>query len=381
MPAPAAYARIRSENEMKPNGDCSCGAERALGSSSTRIGRRDLIKAGIAVAASGAIGVEAMASGSTRKIALEEHFTTAQLAKRNVARPTRSDAIFADIERRLVDFDALRIETMDKAGIDLAVLSVTTPGVQAERDAKTAIRLAREANDFLAKEVQKRPKRYAGFAHLPTQDAGAAASELERTVKELGFKGALINGQTNGHYLDADMYLPFWERVQDLDVPVYLHPGEMADQPAMFAGRPELNWPVWAWTADTAAHALRLVFGGTFRRFPKLKVILGHMGETLPFFLWRFDSRWELALGQQLPPDELPSAIIRRNIAITTSGVCANAPLTDAITALGEDNVMFSVDYPYEDTPIAATFIDTAPLSEAVRAKVCHGNAERILKL
>jgi 2,3-dihydroxybenzoate decarboxylase len=364
---------------MKPIGNHPGGVERALRSASAGIGRRDFIKAGIAVAAGEAMGAQAMAP--TRKIALEEHFTTPELAKRNVARPTRSDTIFADIERRLVDFDELRLEVMDKAGIDLAVLSVTTPGVQAERDTKTAVKLAQDANDSLAKEVQKRPKRYAGFAHLPTQDAGAAAVELERAVKELGFKGALINGQTNGNYLDADMYIPFWERAQALDVPVYLHPGAMADRPAMFAGRPELDGPVWAWTADTAAHALRLVFGGTFKRFPKLKVILGHMGETLPFFLWRFDSRWELALGEKLAPDELPSAIIRRNIVITTSGVCAPAPLADAIAALGEDSVMFSVDYPYEDTPTAATFIDTAPLSEAVRTKVCHGNAERILKL
>ena len=324
---------------------------------------------------------EAKAAGATRKIALEEHFTTPELAKKYVARPTRSDTLFADIERRLADFDELRLETMDKAGIDLVVLSATTPGVQAEKDAKTAIRLAQDANDFLAREVQKRPQRYAGFAHLPTQDAGAAAAELERAVKQLGFKGALINGQTNGNYLDADMYLPFWERVQDLDVPVYLHPGELADHPAMFAGRPELNGPVWAWTADTAAHALRLVFAGTFTRYPKLKIILGHMGETLPFFLWRFDSRWQCELGKGLPPDELPSTIIKRHVAITTSGVCDFAPLADAIAALGEDNVMFSVDYPYEDSQIAADFINSAPISEAVRAKVCNGNAKRILKL
>src|SRR3984957_17061640 len=266
------------------------------------------------------MGVKAMAAASIRKIALEEHFTTPELAKRNVARPTRSDTIFADIERRLGDFDQLRIETMDQAGIDLTVLSVTTPGVQAERDAKTAIKLAQDANDFLAREVGKRPKRYAGFAHLPTQDAGAASAELERAVKELGFKGALINGQTNGNYLDADMYIPFWERAQALDVPVYLHPGAMADRPAMFAGRPELDGPVWAWTADPAAHALRLVFGGTFKRFPMLKVILGHMGETLPFFLWRFDSRWQMEFGEELEPNALPSAIIKRNFTITTSG-------------------------------------------------------------
>jgi 2,3-dihydroxybenzoate decarboxylase len=328
-----------------------------------------------------ALGSEAKAAGVTRKIALEEHFTTPELAKRYVAKPTRSDTLFADIERRLADFDQLRLETMDKAGIDLAVLSITVPGVQAEADAKTVIRLARDANDLLAREVQKRPQRYAGFAHLPMQDAGAAAAELERAIKELRFKGALINGQTNGNYLDADMYLPFWERVQDLDVSIYLHPGELADRPAMFAGRPELNGAVWAWTADTGSHALRLVFGGTFTRFPKLKIILGHMGETLPFLLWRFDSRWQGVLGEELPPDELPSTIIKEHFAITTSGVCDPGPLAEAIGALGEDNVMFSVDYPYEDSQVAADFIDSAPVSEAVRAKICHGNARRILKL
>lgn len=317
----------------------------------------------------------------TRKIALEEHFTTPELATKYVAKPTDSDTLFADIERRLADFDGLRLEAMDKAGIDLAVLSATTPGVQAEKDPKAAVRLAQDANDYLAREVQKRPQRYAGFAHLPMQDAGAAAAELERTIEHLGFKGALINGQTNGNYLDADMYLPFWERVQDLDVPVYLHPGELADHPAMFAGRPELNGPVWAWTADAAAHALRLVFAGTFTRYPKLRIILGHMGETLPFLLWRLDSRWQCEIGKELPQEELPSAIIKRHVAITTSGVCDLGPLAEAIRALGEDSVMFSVDYPYEDSQVAADFIDSAPIGDAVRAKVCHGNAERLLRL
>jgi 2,3-dihydroxybenzoate decarboxylase len=331
------------------------------------LGRRDLMKGSVRIAVAQVLGAEVKAAAATRKIALEEHFTTPALAKKYVARPARSDTLFADIERRLADFDQLRLETM--------------PGVQAEADAKTAVQLARDANDLLAREVQKRPQRYAGFAHLPMQDAAAAVAELQRAVKELGFKGALINGQTNGHYLDADMYLPFWERVQDLDVPIYLHPGDLADHPAMFAGRPELNGAVWAWTVETGSHALRLVFGGTSTRFPKLKIILGHMGETLPFLLWRFDSRWQCELGKELPPDALPSAIIRRNFVITTSGVCAPGPLADAIAALGEDSVMFSVDYPYEDTQTAAAFIESAPISEGVRAKVCHGNAERLLRL
>jgi 2,3-dihydroxybenzoate decarboxylase len=316
-----------------------------------------------------------------RKIALEEHFTTPELAKNYVARPTQSDALFADVERRLADFDELRLEIMDKTGIEMMVLSVTTPGVQGVSDPREAIRLAHSANDFLAREVQKRPDRYAGFAHLPMQDADAAAAELERAVRELGFRGALINGQTNGHYLDEDQYVPFWERVQDLDVPVYLHPGNMTDHPAMFAHRPELDGPIFAWTADTAAHALRLVFGGTLTRFPKVKIILGHMGETLPFLLWRLDSRRQFDLGYKLAPDALPSAIIKRNIAITTSGVCDEGVLLAAIQALGDDNVMFSVDYPYEDPQGAADFIEAAPIAEDVRTKVCYGNAERLLRL
>lgn len=314
------------------------------------------------------------------KIALEEHFTTPELAA-YVARPTQSDALFADVERRLVDFDTLRLDMMDRTGIARMVLSVTTPGVQGLRDTMEAIRLARNANDFLAREVSKRPDRYAGFAHLALQDAEAAARELERAVRDLGFCGALINGQTNGHYLDEERYLPFWERVEELGVPVYLHPGAMADQPAMFAHRPEIGGPVWAWTAETAAHALRLVLGGTLTRFPGVRIILGHMGETLPFLLWRLDSRRQFDLGETLPPEALPSAIIRRSIKVTTSGVCDPIALAATLEALGEDNVMFSVDYPYEDPDVAAAFIDTAPIAEEVRAKICHGNAERLLGL
>jgi 2,3-dihydroxybenzoate decarboxylase len=315
-----------------------------------------------------------------RKIALEEHFMSPDLAK-YVARPTSSDTIFADIERRLADFGSLRLETMDKAGIDIAVLSLTTPGVQGETDTQAAVKGAKAANELLATEIQKNPKRYAGFAHLPMQDAAQAADELQRAVKQLGFKGALINGQTNGHYLDEDQYLPFWERVQDLGVPVYLHPGALADNPRMFHDRPELAGAVWEWTVETATHALRLVFGGTFKRFPRAKVILGHMGETLPFLLWRFDSRWQLGSGQIGKPDWLPSETIKQNIVITTAGVCDNGPLLASIAALGEDNVLFSVDYPYEDTATAAAFIEAAPVSEAVREKLCWRNAERLLGL
>ncbi len=324
----------------------------------------------------------AHATPPMRKIALEEHFSTAELVGRGlVARPTDSDAVFADIEKRLADFGETRLAAMDAAGIDVAVLSVTTPGIQGEKDAAMARQLAQRSNDRLALEIQRQPRRYAGFAALALQDPAAAANELERAVRQLGFKGALVNGQTQGLYLDDARFLPVWERAQALDVPVYLHPGELPDKPAMFARRPELDGPVWAWTADTGAHALRLIFSGLFTRFPGLKIILGHMGETLPYLLWRIDSRYQLQVGRRIEADALPSAIFRRHFVITTSGVFDSKPLLEAIAALGEDRVLFSVDYPYEDSRAAADFIDGAPVSEAVRAKICNGNAKRVLRL
>ena len=316
-----------------------------------------------------------------RKITLEEHFSTPELSKNLVAKPTKSESRFKDIVCRLNDFDELRIETMDKAGIDLQVISVTAPGVQAHSNIKEAIRLAQQANDMLAVQIQKRPTRYAGFAHLATQDAYAAADELERAVKNLGFLGALINGQTNGHFLDEEMYFPFWERVQDLDVPIYIHPGRMADLPLIYNGHPELIGPIWSWGCDTAAHALRMVFAGTFKRYPRVKIILGHMGEMIPYFFWRLDSRWKAYQSEKVAPEDLPSTIIKNHFVITTSGVFNPDVLINAIAAMGKDNVMFSVDYPYEDTQLASSFIETAPISEEVRAKICYGTAERILKI
>jgi 2,3-dihydroxybenzoate decarboxylase len=345
-------------------------------------GRRGFVAGGVVAGLIGGPAGRPHAATLTRKIALEEHFASAELVKLGlVARPTRSDALFADIERRLVDFGEQRLAAMDAAGIDLAVLSATTPGVQGEKDPEVAVRLARDTNDLLAREIQKQPRRYAGFAALPLQDPGAAGRELERAVKALGFKGALINGQTGGVYLDDDRYLPFWERVQALDVPVYLHPGGLPDHPAMLAGRPELDGPVWAWTADTGAHALRLIFAGTFKRFPKLRIILGHMGETIPSLLWRLDSRYQLQVGRPVEAEEKPSTVFRRHFVVTTSGVFDPVPLAEAVAALGEDNVLFSVDYPYEDSATAATFIDGAPLSDALRVKICRGNARRVLRL
>jgi 2,3-dihydroxybenzoate decarboxylase len=235
------------------------------------------------------------------------------------AESIRRSPAFARFQERLLESGELRLEAMDQAGIDMAVLSVATPGVQAEPDAKVAIKRARIENDFLACEITKRPTRYAGFAHLPLQDARAAADELSRCVEQLEFKGAMVNGHTNGRYLDERSYDPFWERVEALGVPVYLHPRDPFDAPHMFAGHRELSGATWVWTVETATHALRLAFGGVFDRYPQARLILGHMGETLPYLLWRLDSRSRLQAEDEESAGRAPSQIIRDNILVTTT--------------------------------------------------------------
>jgi len=279
---------------------------------------------------------------------------------------------------RLTDFGEMRLAAMELAGIERCVLSIAGPGVQAERDTKTACDKAREANDLLAREVDKRPKRYAGFAHLAMQDAAAAADELERCMRELKFCGAMINGHTNGQYLDHPSLHPFWERAEALGALIYIHPTDpIAPSPAL-DGHNGLRRATWEWGFETGSHALRLVFSGLFDRFPRAKVALGHLGETLPYLLWRFDSRAKLYGVKLAKP---PSEYIKRNIAVTTSGMCSAEPLACAISALGADRVMFAADYPFESAEEAGHFADTVALSEKVRADICFNNATRLLGL
>jgi 2,3-dihydroxybenzoate decarboxylase len=315
------------------------------------------------------------------KIALEEHFVFPDfLDYLSEAMPHVSHAAYHDLIRKLSDFGDERLAAMDSAGTGFAVLSLSGPGVQVESDTAQAIKRARQANDLLAKEVQHRPERYGGFAHLPMQDPAAAAAELERSVRELGFVGSMVNGHTNGVYLDDPRYDPFWERMQDLDVPLYLHPDDSFVKPYVLQGCDELLKPTWEWTIETSSHFLRLVFAGVFDRFPRLKFILGHMGETLPYVLWRLDSRAALIVDKR-PLKLPPSAYLKRNLFVTTSGQCDDVPLVAALTALGDDRVMFSVDYPYEDSATAGRFLDKAAIDERVRAKVATGNAAKLMKL
>jgi 2,3-dihydroxybenzoate decarboxylase len=314
-----------------------------------------------------------------KKIALEEHFLCPGFD--DYWKPTVGDvdpAIYQRVIARLSDFGELRLAAMDQAGIARSVLSIAGPGVQAERDAKTACRNARAANDFLAREIAKRPDRYSGFAHLPMQDAVAAADEIERCMGELKFCGAMIDGHTNGQYLDDPSLQPFWERAQALGAAIYLHPTDPVTPSPALNGHTGLRRATWEWGFETGSHALRLVFGGLFDRFPRAKVVLGHLGETLPYLLWRFDSRAKLYGVKLAKP---PSQYIRENFMVTTSGMCSAEPLTCAMSALGHDHVMFAADYPFESAEEAAHFIDGVALDEKVRNDICFNTAAGLLKL
>jgi 2,3-dihydroxybenzoate decarboxylase len=316
-----------------------------------------------------------------RKIALEEHFMAPGFETYSKVFTKHMDVSAQSyLASRLGDFDDMRLAEMDSAGIDFVVLSQTGPSVQGELDPKTAARRAIENNDFLAQQVARNPKRFGGFASLAMRSPKTAADELTRAVETLGFKGALVNGHTHGVYYDDPSYDEFWERMQALDVPLYLHPTDPFVIPKAYDGHPELVGAAWGWGVETGTHALRLLFGGVFDRFPRLKIILGHMGEGLPMMRWRFDSRFAV-YSHGITLQHAPSAYFGRNIVITTSGVCSPAALTGAIAEMGTDAVMFSVDYPYESTAIAADFIESSPMADDVRELVCSGNAQRLLKL
>ncbi len=315
-------------------------------------------------------------------IALEESFWYEKLATEGstVSHVRVKSALAADWQRKLVDFTEYRLPDMDRNGVDMQVLSLASPGIQVQPDPDIAVAYARTANDFLADIIEEHPRRFAGLAAITLQDPRKAAAELRRAI-ELGLCGALVNDHTLGHYLDEPQYARFWETLQDLDVPLYIHPNAVpADHWKVVQGYPAMDTAMWGWAPRTGGHAMRLILSGVFDRHPNARVILGHMGEFLPFQLSRLDSRFEV-LDFTRPLERLPSEYFRTNIAITTTGVFSHAALIAAIQEVGVDNVMFSIDYPFEWTEKAVQFIQTAPLAPTDQARVAHVNAERILRL
>lgn len=283
--------------------------------------------------------------------------------------------------RRLSDRGEGRLHQMDSAGIDFQVLSLFDPGVQASRDAAQATNLARRANDDLAETVRANPTRFGGFAALATQDPDGAARELERAVTELGLVGALINGHSHGRYLDDPAYLGLFECAQRLGVPIYLHP--TTPHPAVLDAwfkpylKDGIQLAAWGFGVETATHALRLIYSGLFEKFPALQIILGHLGETLPFAAYRIDRYYGLGGdGGSLP--RKPSEYLRENFYITTSGNFCPAAFACTLEVMGADRVMFAVDYPIDSNRAAVEFLNGLTIDESTRAKISSGNAQRL---
>jgi 2,3-dihydroxybenzoate decarboxylase len=282
-----------------------------------------------------------------------------------------------------------RLAQMDKHGMQMMILSLNAPAIQAIPDTSRAIDLARKANDFLAAEVKKRPDRFQAFAALAMQDPDAATRELVRCVKELGFRGALVNGfsQINDPnsmvYLDDARYRGFWAECDKLGVPFYLHPrNPLPSASQIYEGHPWLLGPTWAFGQETAVHALRLMASGLFDRHPKLQIVLGHLGEGLPYSLWRVDHRnaWTKA-PPRYPAKKKLGDYFRDNFHLTTSGNFRTQTLIDAILEVGSDRILFSTDWPFENVDHAADWFDACPISELDRLKIGRTNAERLFRL
>jgi uncharacterized protein len=318
-----------------------------------------------------------------RLITLEEHYRAPMLRSVGGLPEPPPGSPLAAIQAKLDDVGDQRLADMDAGGIDVQVLSHGAPGTE-QLEPKQAIRLAREANDYLADAVAAHPDRFAAFATLPTAAPGAAADELERATGELGFKGALINGHVQGKFLDAPEFWPIFERAERLAVPIYVHPTvpPPAVREAYYGGlTPQfaqaLSMAGWGWHVDTGLHGLRLIAGGVLDEYPTLQIIIGHMGEALPFFL----ARSSRVLQQQAGLSRALEEYMASNFHFTTSGMFSYPPLLLLLEVIGADRVMFSVDYPYSSNSEGRDFVMSAPISDGDREKIAHGNAERLLGL
>jgi 2,3-dihydroxybenzoate decarboxylase len=312
-------------------------------------------------------------------IALEEHYQDPDVVRAYAPDDARQAPAIAE---RLNDVAALRIQEMDAAGIDLQVLSHGNPGLQT-MEAETAVRLARIANDRLATTVAAHPDRFAAFAALPTPDPKAAADELERAVTTLGFKGALINGPTHGVFFDDKRFWPIFERAAALDVPIYLHPA-VPQKPVIDAYYQDYvqDWPsilraAWGFTVETATQGVRMVLSGVFDAHPGLKIILGHLGEGLPFLLWRVN----MGFARDAKAGRGFRDVFCEHFWITTSGFWSDPALLCCVQEMGVDRIMFSVDYPFAPNQPATEWLHKVPLCADDRAKIASGNARRLLKL
>ena len=322
-----------------------------------------------------------------RTITLEEHFATPGFLDgpgrelRDQARQVGGRA--EQLMRDLCDLDAGRIAQMDAAGIDMQVISLTAPGVE-QLEPADAVALARDTNDVLAEAIARHPTRLSGFAALAIAQPDLAAKELDRRVGGQHFAGAVINGHQRGRYLDDKFFWPVLEAAEALSAPIYLHPTRppRAVIEASFGGfsplvTEMLAGPGFGWHIETAVHVLRMVLGGVFDRFPKLQIVIGHMGEGLPFFMQRVD-----VMPVELTKLRRPvSTYLRDNLHYTFAGFNFPATFLDLLLEIGVGRIMFSADYPYASMVKARAFLEQIPVTAADRALIAHGNAEKLFRL
>ena len=330
-----------------------------------------------------------------RTVALEEHFNLPSLVaridpavirRRGFPSPEDAPSEMAGPQAKLKDLGTDRLDDMDAAGITVQVLSTAGPGADL-LPGDEGIAFAREVNDTLARTISEHPDRYAGFAHLPMQSPDAAADELERAVCTLGLRGAMVNGLTEGRFLDDRGFAPLLARAEKLDVPIYVHPNipPAAVRQAYYEGLPKpsvgfaLSIAGWGWHSETAVHILRLVLSGTLDRHPKLQLIIGHMGEMLPMMLARCDK----VLGSEASSylQRSVSQTILDQVHVTTSGLFTLPPFQALLAVFGIERILFSVDYPFSPNRAGRAFLDQLPLSAAEKDRLAHGNADRLLKL
>lgn len=324
----------------------------------------------------------------TQAIADEWHKVLAAGAKGEPGFKKMGETILADspgtrvVHERLLDLGEGRIAHMDETGIDMQVISITSPGVQVF-EAELATELAHDANNVLSEAIKKHPERFAGLGAVAPQAPEKAAQELARVMHQLDLRGILINSHSFGEYLDDKKYWSIFEAAEAHNAPIYLHP--RTPSPTMIA--PFLDYGLyfagWGFTIETSTHALRLIMSGVFDQFPKLKIILGHMGEGLPFWLQRLDNRYllQVKIGAVEKMPRLPSEYFQDNFVITTSGVCSNPALVHSLEVLGPDKIFFAADFPYESVEEAITFMDNVPIAEEDRLKIYQTNSEKLFRL
>ena len=319
-------------------------------------------------------------------IALEEHFAILDTVQDSA--PFCPSELWPELKGRLLKATDRRLREMDKHGVEMMVMSLNAPAIQAIHQPAKALEIARRANDTLVEEIAGHPERFRAFAALPMQDPDRAAVELERCVRDLGVVGALVNGFSEREGVDGPIfydlpeYQPFWQTVERLGLPFYLHPrNPLAQDARIYEGHPWLMGPTWAFAQETAVHALRLMASGLFDACPRLNIILGHLGEGLPYSMWRVDYHTSWMKQHTYPAKESCGDYFERNFFLTTSGNFNTRSLLDALLVIGSNRLLFSVDWPFEDVSDATEWFEGIGLSHEDKQKIGRENALKLMKI